>query len=338
MRCALLFLATVFLSTSAPAQQESVAGGTAQGGAGATANEKLVKGVFAATDPAEATVAYHRLFTQIGFDGVRGLQTSPNDSIAIQAAWEEVALTVPEKEGKNQYRPDRHKLDWFLGFLEGRARVQAPEWWRESLFNAGANHRHNFYFGLPENPPGTSVKSPYHDAGLDDVTAPLDTTLSRKGGKIVLLVGRESVTIPEKLFTDYECVDGRLRCGVSALVTPSRCYIAVHGVIGDYQLTCIDRASSRVLWTNSVWGAFSGGLTGYAEQWVTVTEQHDRIVVFGCVLGINIEGFRSDSGANLFRFSNIYSDWEDRGDSGGKEKPKAAIVKEKKGASPIEAR
>ena len=81
-----------------------------------------------------------------------------------------------------------------------------------------------------------------------------------------------------------------------------------HEVINDYPLTCIDRSSSKVLWTNRVLGAYWGCLGGFAEQWVTVTESHDCVVVFGCTIGINIEGFRSDNGKAVFRFSTACSE------------------------------
>ena len=62
----------------------------------------------------------------VGPGGLPALRLHPHDGIAIQAAWEEVTLTVPEEKQDQPVRPDRHKLDWFLGFLEGRGRVRAP--------------------------------------------------------------------------------------------------------------------------------------------------------------------------------------------------------------------
>jgi hypothetical protein len=172
-----------------------------------------------------------------------------------------------------------------------RATAELPKWWADLLLNAHANRRYNFYFLSPENEDfvrkGTPWKSLYHDSGFSQVTCPPDTTLSRKGGKIVLRVGKESVQLPEELFSDYRTTDGGVGCSVSALISPSRYYVAVHQIIGDYRLACVDRQSSKVLWKSVAWGSYWGGLGGFAEQWVTVTEQDNRVVVFGCGLGIH---------------------------------------------------
>lgn len=78
--------------------------------------------------------------------GLSTLLTHPNDGIAIQAAWQEVVVTIPEKEGDQAFRPDRENLNWFLGFLEGRARIEPPKWWARSLLDCHANRRGNVYF------------------------------------------------------------------------------------------------------------------------------------------------------------------------------------------------
>ena len=209
---------------------------------------------------------------------------------------------MPEKEGKKQYQPDQGKLNWFLGFLEGRARIQPPDWWIKVLLNARANCRHHFYFDLPENNHyDFPRKTLYHDAGLNNFVAPLDTTLHKEGDKSVLQVGKESVALPGAVF------DNDMNNAVSALVTPGRCYVAAHWSIGGYSLFCLERSSSKVLWKTTVLGGFTGGLGGFAEQWVTITKQGDRIVVFGCALDIYVEGFRADNGVNLFRFSDFAS-------------------------------
>ena len=275
--------------------------------------EALVRAILAANRPPwEAPDDYHQLVNTVGLAGVRRLQTYPNDTVAIRAAWEEVALTVPEKEDEQAraYRPDRQKLDWFLGFLEGRGRVQSPKWWADVLLNAVANRRDNFHFDLPGQPtnPAMPRKSFHHEAGFDDVWAPLGTTLRREGSKIVLRVGKEPVTIPEGWLGGFKLDNGRVNCGVSALITPSRCYIALHQFIGEYSLECIERSTLKLLWSSEVRGGAHVGIGGgLVWTWVTVTEQNDRVVVFGCdFISIHAEGFRSEDGANIFRFANAY--------------------------------
>ena len=91
-------------------------------------------------------------------------------------------------------------------------------------------------------------------------------------------------------------------------VKPSRRYLAVHDVIGSYRLICVECPSAKVIWKTDVWGSFWGGLGGFAEQWVEVTEQNSRVIVFGCGIGIHCEAFRSDDGTSVFRFSNGYAE------------------------------
>ena len=212
MRYLVLLLTSVLFSTSLYAQHESVASNAHRGNSRQTGDQKLIEQILSTKNPAETPAALSELFKRVGIDSLRKLQTSQDDTIALQAAWEEVARTVPEEVGKRgPFRPDRHKLDWFLGFLEGRTHSQAPEWWTRVLLDATANRRYNSLFDLPENkgPDGHS-HSLYHSAGMGDIIAPLDTTLSREHGKTILRVGKESVSIPEDLlFNGGTTEDGK---------------------------------------------------------------------------------------------------------------------------------
>jgi hypothetical protein len=243
---------------------------------------------------------YRSLFAKAGEDGLRKLQLHTNDGVALYAAWQEVAMTVPEVHpgDATRLRPDRHKLNWFLGFLEGRLRIQAPPWWGEMLLDMRANHRENIYSGQPK-------ERPYHKAGIDHALAPLDTTLEREGGKIIMRVGKESVLIPESLLN---ISDNQLVCNVSAFVKPQRCYIAVHGDGGEpFKLACIDRMTAKILWQVEVWGTWWGKSSGPQRMWVSVMEQDKRVLVFGAAgNGLHVEAFHIDDGRNLFRFCSYY--------------------------------
>jgi hypothetical protein len=265
--------------------------------------EKLVQEILTSKYPYESpsdmgiVKGYRTLFKKVGAKGIRELQTHPNDGISIQAAWETVALTVPEMQQKEKVRPDRHKLDWFLGFLEGRARLKVPSWWSEVVLDSRAKGK--IY-------PGDPKESPFHKLGLDDAYGPDDTSLNREDDKVVLRIGKQSVAIPENLL--HKTSDGKIYCSVSALMNPSRCCVAVYGNVGTpYKLTCIDRTTGKILWKSDVFGTWWGGSTGIHYMWVTVTEQNDRIVLFGAAsTGIHVEAFREKDGKNLFRFSSSY--------------------------------
>jgi hypothetical protein len=261
--------------------------------------EQKVRAVLRATNPSSASAAYRQLFEACGASGLAYLKRHGNDSIAIQAAWEEVELTVPvEFKGAGLVRPDPTKLASFLRFLETRARIQAPKWWADILLNAEANCRYNItFYRWPHTAPE------YQQAGADDILTQPGTVLKSEGGELVLQVGPDSAVIPKDLLR------GGWRNKVSALMTSERCYIAVHGDGGyGFELTCIDRVSARIRWQSDVWGHFWGYINGVpSDKWVTITEQDNRIIVFGATSGgIHVEAFRSDDGENVFRFSNAY--------------------------------
>ncbi|HQR08656.1 MAG TPA: hypothetical protein PLN21_17660 [Gemmatales bacterium] len=116
--------------------------------------QKIIDGILAAKYPydrADDKNGYRALFNKVGVEGLKKLQSYSDDSIALQAAWEEVELTVPISETRTAVKPDKKKLKEFLAFMEKRCRVKGPAWWTESLLNANANanRRYNIYFDSP---------------------------------------------------------------------------------------------------------------------------------------------------------------------------------------------
>jgi hypothetical protein len=274
-------------------------GGAPQRSAAPTEEEKQVKAILAAKDPSDAETGYHALFKSATTSGLRRLQTNPSDTIAIQAAWQEVELTVPERP-ERVVRPDRDKLSWFLGFLEGRGRVQAPQWWAEAVLDARANRRGNVYAG------GVGKADP-RMARPNAAAPPHQATLGHKDGKPVVWVGSVSAPIPRDL--DEKLKTGASIYKVSALITSSHCYVAVYGPVGcPYRLTCVERSSAKTRWVAEVWASWWYPFSGYHRGWVEVTEQGNRVVVFGVAsVGFHAEAFRMEDGANVFRFSNSYA-------------------------------
>jgi hypothetical protein len=267
--------------------------------------EEKIKAVLRAEQPEEATARYHELFNAAGVDGLRELKLSPHDSIAIQAAWQEVALTVPETKDENKptFRPDQGKLNWFLGFLEGRTRLRIPKWWREAVLDARANRRDNFYF-------------PYLRFGELISKEAVQTAVTKRGERFSLTVGKDSMDLPSELLKDV-VQDGKLssRYAYSAYFGPQKCYIAIYDDAGyPYSLVCVNRTSTKVVWKTKGWGSFWGMLGGkVGRARVAVDVQGDRVLVFGCSgLGfVHAEAFRADNGKNIFRFSNTYSEYRD---------------------------
>jgi hypothetical protein len=272
--------------------------------------EKQIKGILAAkypydTDSPGLAKRYRTLFQSVGPQGIRQLQSYPHTGIAIQAAWEEFTLTVPQKGEK----PDREKLSWFLGFVEGRAHLQIPQWWADSLLNSGVQF--NWIAIKPGNPrciihPALPKEALYHKVGLDFVKAPKNTTLKKEGDKIRMSIGNESVLIPIDLLDKFD--NGEFICNVSGLMTPRRCFLAVHNDTGGkYTITCVDRMSGKVIWQNETMDIWWAAGSGMAMMWVTVTEQNGLVVSFASnSTGAHIEAFQLEDGKNAFRFSSTF--------------------------------
>src|ERR1700752_2929558 len=70
---------------------------------------KLVQAIVAARDAFWAAEGYRELFESAKADDLRRLKTHTSDTIAIQAAWEEVERTVP-KDPAETVRPERTAL------------------------------------------------------------------------------------------------------------------------------------------------------------------------------------------------------------------------------------
>lgn len=264
----------------------------------ATDEEKQVQAILTAKEPFDAAAGYKALFKSITPDSLLRLQMNASDTIAIQAAWQQVELTVPEKP-EETVRPNRDRLARFLGFLEGRARLQAPQWWAEALLDARANRRGNVYAG------GLNVAGRRGPKPI--AAAPRKATFGKQEGRPVVRVGSVFAPIPEDLQDTLKF--NEFNDGVSALITPARCYVAVHDSVGyPYRLACVERVSGKTGWVAKVWASWWGAATGVGQQWVEVTEQGDRVVVFGVAsVGFHVEAFRKDDGVNLLRFSNSYS-------------------------------
>jgi hypothetical protein len=297
--CALCAFLLSFLFTSNAFPQESLSRPDGR------AIEGKIDGVLRARGGSEAAACYRDLFVAAGVNGLSELKRSPHDSIAIQAAWEEVARTVPDTG--IDLRPDGGKLNWFVGFFEGRTRARVPKWWSNAILDARANTRYNIYF--PEE---------NWDQALAQAIA--QTTLTKKGDKYSLQVGKHSIDLPNGLSKDipvdllnFIAERGKSSSAVrlTACFTSNNCYLALYNELGyAVKLACVERSTTKVLWTARGWGSAIGSVTGVpGRALVTVDAQGDRVLVFGsdCAGCLYAAAVRADNGKNLFRFSNAYS-------------------------------
>jgi hypothetical protein len=86
---------------------------------------------------------------------------------------------------------------------------------------------------------------------------------------------------------------------------------AAYDFIGyPYRLAYVEGSTAKVGWVADVWASCwaSGSSGSYQPAWVEVTQQGNRVVVFGVACsGFHVEAFRADDGINVLRFSNSYS-------------------------------
>ena len=289
--------------TTAPAPHEKLEGVTLdhpKGTRRSTREDDLIRVILAADGPSEAADGDRALFKHVGRRGLTQLQTHTSDTIAVQAAWMQVELTVPVKEPAQAVRPDREKLVWFLDFLERRAQVRAPKWWADALLDARANRRGNISSGRPNPFELWQAGAPLPE------NWPAKATIDRREGKLVVQLGKESEYLPDGFYEKLR--KQHLHDEVRALFTPTRCYVAIHEGFGyGYRLGCFDRAPLKMRWVSDVWGSWWYASSGVCDQLVEIMEQGDRVVVFGDAVGFHVEAFQADDGANLFRFSNTYA-------------------------------
>jgi hypothetical protein len=234
----------------------------------------------------------------VGNDGLSRLQAHSSDTIAIQAAWMQVELTVPAEKPVGAVRPDREKLAWFLGFLEGRARINLPKWWATAILDARANRRGNIYAG------GINVLTRPGDPSEEK--QPAKATIERRQGGLIIQLGQASAKLPDDFVDKVRKQEHHNN--VRALFTPTHLYVAIHESVGyTYRLACVERSTLKLNWVSDVWGSWWASASGQHRQSVEIVEHGHRVVVFGVSSpGFHVEAFRKDDGTNIFRFSNSY--------------------------------
>lgn len=307
MRFSLIALWMAFLGTSAGAQGKKE---PAYRPIDDPEVQAQIRGILAAKNPGQLKyrkdggASFRSLFELVGPEGVRKLRASENDSIAIQAAWEEVAQRIPDGETTGTLQIDKQKLNGFIGFLEGRSRVSAPDWWKGIVLNT-RGWRHNGFVGTQSR---SEEPDFYHNLDRAFSRAPIGTTVTEDGPRLVLRVGDASIRIPDTFRKASE--------NLVVLFTPLRCYVVVHPDNTDrpYRFNCFERLSGKNAWNTEVWGTWwrPAGIdlisTGPpSHMWVKIVEEQNRVMVFGYdSVYFHAEAFRVQDGTNLFRFSTLY--------------------------------
>jgi hypothetical protein len=183
-----------------------------------TSNEegKLTRAILDAQDPSKAAPKFAELFKS---GNLKRLQMNASPTIAVQAAWEEVEHTVPAREPVQVVRPDAKTLVWFVGVLEAKACIHTPKWWADAILDCRANRRGNIYAG------GINMMTT-DEAAVVPTRPPPQARFDKKDGIAVIQLGSVTAPIPSDLSDRLEL--NHLKDRVSALITPSRVYVAVY--------------------------------------------------------------------------------------------------------------
>jgi hypothetical protein len=221
-------------------------------------------------------------------------------SASLDEAWDRIRRAIPEKEGKESKREvDGRLLQRFLGFLEGRLRVNLPKQWERSVGAARAFHRDNIVFDVDRK---RRMIRGTHGFYLDR-----QNKLNVRRNSAELVVDRVSIGIPMDAYKRLTAMKPTHRCSqLSVLVSGDRCFIANYANTGTpFFLLCLNRTSNEVEWQSEAKGSGVGAYLGVGSHAVYLAENDESIVAFGVEgISIHIEGFDKKSGRRQFWFSS----------------------------------
>ena len=223
-----------------------------------------------------------------------------NDSLATQAAWQLVKLTISEDRDSDWHPVGKKELNEFLEFFAQRNHIGIPDWWRNEIVNCGAYTRTQPFaarFG--------SSKSLYGSPDENWAQYPPHISIQKKNDEIILTKNENSIAIPQRYLRD-----GKFHDSINATFTDNHCFLAIHDCAGfSHDLVCLARESGKIEWESDVCGyATWGGTSGHHESWVTVETTTDgRVFVFGSGSGgFYVHAFQISNGRSLVYFASNF--------------------------------
>jgi len=248
----------------------------------------------------ESRLDYQEMFNSKSADEIGELRESRDDSLATQAAWQLVKLTIPMDRDSEWHPVGKTELNEFLKFFEQRNHKTIPDWWRSEIAKCGAYVRTQPFaarFG--------SSESLYGSPDKNWAQYPPHLSIREKNAEIILTENENSISIPRRYLRD-----GKFRDSVNSAFSDDRCFLAIHGCTGfSHDLVCLNRKSGKIEWEADVCGyATWGGTSGHHESWVTVETTDDgRVFVFGCGNGgFYAHGFQISNGRSLVHFASNF--------------------------------
>lgn len=254
----------------------------------------------------EVILAYGRLFEEVSRQQISTLCHSRSASVSLQAAWRRVDLFSRRSDGG--YRVDRGAIEYFLGLRSGRIGIPPPNWWESAVRDA--QHADGLVKRLA---PGGAMDFEGHLLTVPALRGPVDFRASAPyktevyGSTWWLKVDgvKRPVMSLAELEASYNASDS-----LAAVFSSNRSYLVMAGPSGSrFTIMCRD-VDGKPVWQAAGWGnAYWGGGTGISVSTrleVALTER--EVYVFGLTPGLSafMEGFHSDTGVPIVRFSTFY--------------------------------
>jgi hypothetical protein len=262
----------------------------------------LRRNVLIANSAGDKAKAYQALFRPFGAGRIAELLGDTDNGIAIQAAWE--VLKRPRKrpaqlDMRSEWVLDPLGQQEFLGFLRSRIDCDPPEWWQQAITDVDLFPGSHVAFCRIEHPEVvTEGDGWYH---------PQHIMLGREDGKIHVCVERKSVTAEEAMLLEaIENPFGYYLTATSGQRSVIICVFAGHGF--PFQVSCLETASGKLLWTRKVWATRYTHTSGpWRGHYADPVQTESTVYVFGAEShGMYLEAFDLATGMNLFRFCSSY--------------------------------
>jgi hypothetical protein len=227
-----------------------------------------------------------------------------SDSLALRAAWERVRPTLTESQDDPAAKTAKVAIHRFLGFVEGRLRVEVPAFWQAALEVIEARDDGGHAIPYPETEPELDISG--SDSGLlgKSVLVTKGVVVADDGSKLVIARGAASCTVPKEL-VDKAQSRGIIN-GIDARFDQDHCYFTIRtGDPNPYLLAAVNTKTGRLKWTTTVWAA-GGDLIylGRNHHLTTLTLKDETLYIFGvssdCAY---IEAFATRDGAAKLRFA-----------------------------------
>jgi len=255
------------------------------------AQKALIEAYRTAESAHQAESLSIKLFQKATTAELLSMQTHENSGIALKAAW---TLAHREIVKRNATRDDDWQMQRFLGFLEGRLRVEIPKFLQTAKVYQHSESR--TWFLYPGSEPGTLPMRPQPDWP--------ELTHSKDGSIWTLVDGKDRIEVDVPKNRKYH-----LRNLALIGVSEKRIFLGLPLNVGSpFGIRCFNRKKGNLEWIAGVWA--DGGFVrhmGLGMHRFDLIEHDGEVLVLGvCDLALYIASYDAETGEARFRFSTRY--------------------------------